>query len=126
GFHAPYGSVNFSRYAGETGTSPYFEGRLLDGLAYVGVGNYASSLAGECWWFAPARVNDWLQAVEAGTCLPSGDFYRLPVEERMAKYLLLSLSFGFLDPARFRSVFGADLEESHAAAVAMATDRGCL
>lgn len=32
GYHAPYGSVNFSRHSDETGTSAYFEGRLLDGL----------------------------------------------------------------------------------------------
>ncbi len=126
GFHAPYGSVNFSRHAGETGTSPYFEGRLLDGLPYLGTGNYASSLLGSCWWFAPYRLGDWLRGVEAGQTLPAGDLYRLPAEERMAKYLLLSLSFGVLDPWRFRRCFGVGLEDAHGPALAYALEQGWL
>ncbi|HYT89032.1 MAG TPA: radical SAM protein [Gemmataceae bacterium] len=126
GFHAPYGSVNFSRHADETGTSPYFEGRLLDGLSYIGLGNYASSLGGEHWWFAPYRVNDWLKAVEKGVVLPVGDLYRLPAGEHMAKYLLLSLSFGFLDPSRFRRRFGLELSDIHGPALEYARQQGWL
>ncbi len=39
------------------------------------------------------------------------DCYRLPVAERAAKYALLSLSFGVLDPARFERAIGATLKE---------------
>jgi oxygen-independent coproporphyrinogen III oxidase len=126
GFHAPYGSVNFCRHAGETGTSPYFEGRLLDGLPYLGTGNYASSLLGDCWWFAPYRVGDWLKAVEGGQVLPARDLYWLPADERMAKYLLLSLSFGALDPGRFRRCFGVELKDSFGPALTYALGQGWL
>jgi oxygen-independent coproporphyrinogen-3 oxidase len=126
GFHAPYGSVNFSRHPGETGTSPYFEGRLLDGLPYVGVGNYASSMVGDHWWFAPYRVGDWLRAVGGDDPLPAQDYYRLPVAERAAKYLLLSLSFGIIDRVRFRTAVGAELSDLCADSLATAQDRGWL
>lgn len=117
GYHAPYGSVNFSRHPGETGTSPYFEGRLLDGLPYLGAGNYASSLIGERWWFAPYKVDAYLEAIDAGDPLPAEDAYRLPLAERMAKSTLLSLNFGFIDPARFFAQFGVDLEARFAAEI---------
>jgi oxygen-independent coproporphyrinogen-3 oxidase len=126
GFHAPYGSVNFSRYRCETGTSPYFEGRLLDGLPYLGIGNYASSLVRDAWWFAPYGVNAWLKAVEAGQNLPIGDGYRLPEEEAMAKYLLSSLSFGILDSERFLVRFGQDLTARFGPALSYAVDQGWL
>jgi oxygen-independent coproporphyrinogen-3 oxidase len=123
GFQAPYGSVNFSRHAGETGTSPYFEGRLLDGLPYVGVGNYASSLVGDRWWFAPHSVGDWLRSPEL---LPAGDSYRLPASELMAKYVLLSLNFGFVDSARFAVVFGVSLKDAFGDRLTHAVERGWL
>ena len=46
-----------------------------------------------------------------GARLPMDDCYRLPVAERAAKYALLSLSFGVLDPARFERAIGATLKE---------------
>jgi oxygen-independent coproporphyrinogen-3 oxidase len=126
GFHAPYGSVNFSRYPGETGTSPYFEGRLLDGLPYLGIGNYASSLVRDAWWFAPYGVNGWLKAAQAGETLPIGDGYRLPDAEVMAKYLLSSLSFGIIDSGRFLACFGQSLAARFGPALSHAVDQGWL
>jgi len=126
GFHAPYGSLNFSRHAGETGTSPYFEGRLLDGLPYVGVGNYASTLCGGHWGFAPYKVDAWVEQVEGGAVLPLSDLYALPPQERVAKQVLLSLSFGRLDPARFQTAHGVSLQQACGPAVARALEEGWL
>jgi oxygen-independent coproporphyrinogen-3 oxidase len=126
GFLACYGSLNFSWISDETGPSAYFERRLLDGMPYLGLGNYASSLIGEQWWFAPYRVGDWLAAVEGGSVLPVGDSYHLPTAEVMAKYLLLSLSFGVIDPVRFRSRFDCALSDQFADALTYAIDRGWL
>ena len=109
GYHAPYGSVNFSKHLGETGTSPYFEGRLLDGVPYIGLGNYASSLVGHQWWFAPYTVNDWENAARKSV-FPVQDSFYLPDKELMAKYILCSLNFGFLDPGRFSRIFHQDFE----------------
>lgn len=114
GYTTQYGSLNFCRYANETGTSAYFEGRLLDGLSYIGVGNYAASLVGPYWWFAPHGVGAYLDAVAAGIRFPVGDCYRLPDEERMAKALLLSLNFGVLDGRRFKRQFHVSLDEKFA------------
>ena len=126
GFHAPYGSLNFSRHPGETGTSPYFEGRLLDGLPYVGVGNYASTLCGGRWGFAPYAADAWVEQVEAGTFLPLQDLYALPLSEQVAKQVLLSLSFGRLDPARFLRAHGVALEQACGPALARAQEEGWL
>ena len=101
GYHAPYGSVNFSRHRGETGTSAYFERRLLDGMPYVGVGTYASSHAGDIWTFAAAGVDRWMRD-------DRGDAYQLDRRDTIAKYLLLSLSFGRIDRARFLRRFSID------------------
>ena len=122
GFYAPYGSVNFCKYEGETGTSAYFEGRLLDGLQFIGLGNYASSVFDDKWWFAPYSVDQWIHDIDnceennskdpierLGSYLPLGDCYTLPLEERAAKYILLSLSFGMIDPKRFYNVFNKDI-----------------
>jgi len=111
GFHAPYGSVNYSRHIGETGTSAYYEGRLFDALPYIGVGNYASSMLGSQWWFAPYGVNEWLRAVDAGERLPVGVCYDLPLREQLAKQLLLMLNFGRIDDERVRAAFGASLRD---------------
>mgnify|MGYP005995338779 CR=1 FL=1 len=124
GFKAPYGSVNFSRHEGETGTSAYFEGRLLDGLQFLGLGNYASSVYAEKWWFAPYSVDQWQQDIsdfpeglpnddvhQLSEYFPLGDCYTLPLAERAAKYILLSLSFGIIDPARFYHIFSMNIHE---------------
>jgi len=126
GFHAPYGSVNFSRHAGETGTSAYYEGRLFDALPYIGVGNYASSMLGSQWWFAPYGVNEWLRGVEAGDRLPVGVCYDLPLREQLAKQLLLMLNFGRIDDRRVRVAFGHSLLELLPGAMEVALSEGLL
>src|SRR5207248_2271537 len=104
-FHAAYGSVNFSRHKGETGTSPYFKGRLFDHMPYLGAGNYSSSMVGNAWWFAPHGVNQWMQRIEAGEILPQGHSYHLPPEEVMTKQILLSLNYGVIDENHFKKRF---------------------
>jgi len=126
GYHAAYGSVNFSLRKGETGTSAYFEGRLLDGLPYLGLGNYASSMYQDAWWFAPHGVNDWLRRLDADEHFPVGNSYRLPIEEMAAKYLLLSLNFGFIDRVRFLYSFGRELRDSYGRELDYAQRRGWL
>ncbi|MBI5883752.1 MAG: coproporphyrinogen III oxidase family protein [Elusimicrobia bacterium] len=126
GYHAPYGSVNFSLHRGETGTSAYFEGRLLDGLPYLGLGLYASSMIGCRWWFSPSQLRDWTRAVQGGEALPAEDCYALPEEERLAKQILWSLSFGFLDLERFREAFGWGIKPRFSQALEAAQGKGWL
>ena len=126
GYHAHYGSVNFSRHIGESGTSSYFEGRLLDGLPYIGLGNYASSLMGNQWWFAPYSVNQWLAERSQGSLFPLGDGYVLPREEIMAKHILANLSFGLIDSRRFFKAFKVPLEEIFGEALDLAQARNWL
>jgi len=144
GFHAPYGSVNFSRIPNETGTSAYFEGRLLDGLQFLGLGNYATSVFAGSWWFAPYHVDQWLfdidqrktwlaknsvnpsSAERLGVFMPVSDCYSLPMEEFAAKYALFSLSFGVLDPRRFVHIFNCELEEVYYDSLKYALAQGWL
>lgn len=110
GFHADYGSVNFSKFPEETGTSAYFEARLLEGKAYLGVGNYSSSLVGNTWFFNVYRADDYIKKIENSES-PVGDFYRLPDEEMYAKYLLFSLNYGVIDTKKFQQRFGKNVNE---------------
>jgi oxygen-independent coproporphyrinogen-3 oxidase len=126
GYHAPYGSLNFSRRPDETGTSPYFEGRLLRGLPYLGLGSYASSLVGPRWWFAPLATQAYIAAIESGAALPAGDAYLLPVAERMAKSALAMLNFGVLDRTAFHEQFGCALDEAFGPALAYAAGEGWI
>ena len=126
GFHAIYGSLNFSRFPSETGTSPYFEGRLYDALPYFGVGNYASSRLGDWWWFAPYQVEKWLAAVERSDDFPIGDAYRLPISEWLTKQVLLALSFGKIPALRFDAAFGPGWREIVGPALEFAVINGWL
>lgn len=126
GFYGRYGGLNFSRFPAETGTSPYFEGRLCDALPYVGTGNYSSSSVGDRWWFAPYRVEDWMEAVRLGETLPGGDGYRLPPGERLAKQVLLSLSFGEIRTGRLDAAFGGEWRDILAPALDFALEKGWL
>jgi oxygen-independent coproporphyrinogen-3 oxidase len=125
GWHAPYGSVNFSRRADETGTSACFEGRLLDGLPYLGVGNYASSLRHNHWSFNAYAVGDYVSRIKAGTN-PCEYYYELPQAEAQAKYVLYSLNYGFIDEARFRRRFGITLAEAYPRELDFALTSGLL
>ncbi|MDE1151632.1 MAG: coproporphyrinogen-III oxidase family protein [Micavibrio sp.] len=126
GFHAAYGSVNFSRHAGETGTSPYFEGRLFDHIPYLGAGNYASSQVGNSWWFAPYSTNAWMERIEKGDTLPGGDCYDLPPMELMAKQVLQSLNFGTINTQRFETRFHAAFDDVYADAIKTALAKGWM
>jgi oxygen-independent coproporphyrinogen-3 oxidase len=118
GYFAHYGSINFSIHAEETGTSAYFENRLVKGYPYIGLGNYASSLLGKHWIFAPYAVDSWIASIsditsnghrrlksDLLTHWPVQDAYCLSFEERAAKYILLTLSFGFIDETYFSAAF---------------------
>ncbi len=121
GYRAPYGSLNFSRHPGETGTSAYFERRVRDGEAYLGIGDYASSHAADSWAFSARGVEAWLAD-------PRGhaDGYALDRAETMAKHLLLTLGFGRIDHARFERRFGEPLSTRHGEALARACREGWL
>ena len=124
-WHAPYGSVNFSRRPDETGTSACFEGRLLDGLPYLGLGNYASSLRGNHWSFNAYSVGDYVQRINTDQN-PCEYYYELPQIEAQAKYLLYSLNYGFIDEDRFLRRFGLSLAEAYPQELAHALSAGLM
>lgn len=126
GYHAPYGSVNFSKHPRESGTSPYFEARLFDHIPYLGAGNYSSSMFGDYWWFAPYGVNEWMKNIEDGEILPQGDAYLLPQRELMVKQVLLSLNFGTISESRFEKRFGVTLQDVYAREIEYGQERGWL
>ena len=120
GYHANYGSVNFSKIPHESGTSRYFENRLLRGVNYVGIGNYASTLIDRYWIFSPHSIEGWFNEINNNNnrninnndidnkSLPQWsvyNVYNLPIEERVAKYMLASISFGVIDENLFEEAF---------------------
>jgi oxygen-independent coproporphyrinogen-3 oxidase len=125
GYHADYGSVNFSRHAGELGTSKYFEKRILWGEPYIGIGNYATTLLGGHWLFNYRNVDDYANRVLDG--LDAVEFhYELPPEEQFAKYLLYSLNYGVIMPNRFAELFGRDLWDEYGPELEYAISEGWL
>jgi oxygen-independent coproporphyrinogen-3 oxidase len=125
GWHAPYGSVNFSRRIDETGTSAYFEGRLLDGVPYLGLGNYATSLRDNYWSFNAFGLRDYMSRIATNTD-PAEFFYELPEAESQAKYVLNSLNFGFVDERRFLRRFGISFSETYSEQLAYAFESGLM
>lgn len=125
GWHAAYGSVNFSRRPDETGTSACFEGRLLDGIPYLGLGNYASSLRGNHWSFNAYSVGDYVQRINTDQN-PCEYYYDLAQNEAQAKYVLYSLNYGFIDEDRFLRRFGLPLAAAYPRALAYALSAGLL
>ena len=125
GWHANYGSVNFSRRPEETGTSACFEGRLLDGLPYLGLGNYASSLRGNHWSFNYYSVGDYVQRVNAGAN-PCAYYYELPQAEAQTKYILYALNYGLVDEVRFKRRFGLSIGEAYPTELDYAISNGLL
>lgn len=125
GYTAPYGSVNFSLRSQETGTSAYFEGRLLDGAPYLGVGNYATSWVEDRWTFNHYSLVHYLKAMENGVS-PIQDHYLLPFEELSAKYILYSLNYGMIDTRRFEARFGRSFDETYETELKVAQDEGWL
>ncbi len=129
GWHAPYGSVNFSRHSAETGTSAYFENRLLEGRPYLGVGNYATSLRRNLWVFNTKSATKYVSRISANQN-PGEFFYELPPAESQAKYALFSLNYGFIDGDRFTRRFHVSFDElyveelSHALAAGWLERRG--
>ena len=113
GWKTTYGSVNFSKHPNETGTSACFEGRLLDGMPYLGLGNYASSLRGNHWSFNTYSASDYMTNISTGSN-PCAYFYELPAAESQAKYILYSLNYGFVDENRFMLRFGVKFTETFA------------
>lgn len=114
GYYATYGSVNFSKISSETGTSRYFENRLLHGINYIGIGNYASTLIDRYWIFSPHSIEGWLHENNNNDNHSNHNnelkwsvynVYSLPIEERVAKYVLSSISFGFIDENFFENAF---------------------
>jgi coproporphyrinogen III oxidase-like Fe-S oxidoreductase len=122
GYRGRYGSVNFSRKVGRLGTSRYLEGRILDGTDYVGVGLYASSLQGCTWRFGKRAYREWMSL----TGLGAEDLYELPIAHVMAKFILLALSYGYLDGKRFERRFSEPLTKRFAPVLAFLVEQNLL
>ena len=125
GWHAPYGSVNFSRRVEETGTSAYFEGRLLDGMPYLGLGNYATTLRSNYWSFNAYGMRNHVSRIQMNAN-PVEFFYELPEPESKAKYVLSSLNFGFVDERRFLRRFGISFSETYPEQLGHALEFGLM
>lgn len=125
GYHGEYGSVNFSIEQDESGTSEYFERRLLWGDSYIGVGNYATSLLCDHWIFNSRSVDKYIQSVLSGQSAVAYH-YKLPAPEQYAKYLLYSLNFGVILPKQFKKLFGCTIENVFGPELAFAEKMGWI
>lgn len=125
GYFAEYGSVNFSKNKSETGTSDYFEGRLLDGKPYLGLGNYATSMIDNYWYFNTYTTHKYIHNINNKFKVME-DFYNLTIREVYAKYILYSLNFGILDELRFFHRFHQNIGEIFQDELNLARHQGWL
>lgn len=109
GYFATYGSENFSNIKNENGTSNYFEGRILKGLPYIGLGNYATSQIGNNWWFNTYNSRNYIKNIQNNNNNIQ-DFYLLPDDELMAKFILSNLNYGVINRRYFLNRFGREVE----------------
>lgn len=129
GYHSEYGSLNFSLHRGESGTSKYFEERLLKHGPFVGLGNYSSSQVNDKWWFAPYSVDSFIHSIkEQNHILPinPNSFYQLPNEELAAKDISMSFNYGFIDIPAFIDKFGLAIEKQFGEEIDFAIMRNWL
>ena len=125
GYYADYGSVNFSRHDSETGTSEYFERRLLWGEPFLGLGNYATTLYKGFWLFNNYKVDDYVRNTNNGnSCVEY--CYSLPLEELAAKHILFSLNYGKINIDHFHKLFGVSLNALYEPELAFAQNRGWI
>ena len=109
GYYAQYGSENFSKIQYESGTSDYFEGRILKGFPYIGIGNYATTQIDNYWWFNFYNTKKYISAINKNTNHIQ-DFYELPYNELMTKFILGNLNYGIINKQYFYDKFGIDIE----------------
>lgn len=114
GFDANLGKNTFSRVEGDPGTSAYLTKRVIEGTPYLGLGLGAQNMAQSSLYYnqgaASKKLNRYRQLVEQGH-FPVQDFYKLPIEEMMAKMVCVSFYFGYINKPAFMKRFGVSLEE---------------
>lgn len=124
-YHGEYGTVNFSIWQDEYGTSEYFERRLLWGDSYVGLGNYATSLLGDHWLFNFRSVDRYIQSIRDEKSA-SAYHYVLPESEQYAKYLLYSLNYGVILPSQFCKLFDRTIDSVFGSELSFAEKKGWI
>lgn len=125
GYYADYGSVNFSALSDESGTSKYFEGRILKGESYLGLGNYATSMKNQIWYFNTHSTTEYIKRINSGEQVID-DFYILPNIEVATKHILSNLNYGFIDRNVFKKKFSQDIENMFGKELEFLAEMGCL
>ncbi len=108
GYYTSYGSVNFSKIPEETGTSLYFESRILKGESYLGLGNYATSYNNTIWSFNK-NIDSYIQSIKNNQSFIE-DFYELDEIEVIVKHILNNLNYGYIDKQIFKDKFNQKIE----------------
>lgn len=124
-YYGEYGSLNFSIRRDESGTSEYFERRLLWGESYIGLGNYATSLLYDHWLFNFRSVDRYIESMRAEKTAVAYH-YKLPKSERYAKYILFALNYGVILPEQFYKLFGCTIDSVFGPELAFAEEIGWI
>lgn len=121
GYEENYGKNGFSRVDGDPGTSAYLTSRVVEGVAYLGVGLGAQTFTNNLLAYNLGAADKKLKRYLAATAedqLPIQDLYELPPSEAMAKMISVAFYFGEIDVDAFAHRFGVALRERYAAQVA--------
>lgn len=129
GYEAHPGKTTYSRVAGDVGTSRYLARRVIEGLPYVGLGLGAQTFTDTTISYAAGaadkRLGAYLRAIEERR-LPLQDLYDLPRCHVVAKMACVAFYFGEIDRPSFERKFGATLDETFPAEIALLRARGWM
>ncbi|MGH8246287.1 MAG: hypothetical protein ACREUU_07620, partial [Gammaproteobacteria bacterium] len=129
GYLANPGKNTYSRIPGDTGTSDYLTRRVVDGMAYLGLGLGAQSFTHTTISYndgaAGKNLLPYRRSLELER-LPIQDLYDLPLAQMMAKMVAVSFYFGEIDRRAFQEKFGRTIEEAFPTEVEFVLARGLM
>lgn len=108
GYYADFGQNTFSKDKKDKGLSSYLRYRMIDNISYKGFGISAQSKSKK-----GISYNIGKTLKKFDECLKSGSFrvednYILPSDERLAKYIAISLYYGKFNIAVMENIIGKD------------------
>jgi len=126
GYATNIGKNTFSRIENDYGTSDYLTQRVIKGLPYLGLGLGAQSYGHRTLSYnsgaANKKLNPYFKKIE-NNILPIQDFYKLPIEEMMAKMISVAFYFGYIDLIAFKQRFNISFENQFKDEIIYLTER---
>ena len=115
GYKAPFGRNTFSKLD-DKGLSSYLESRTVDFVPYIGIGAGSQTQGSDFISYNIGKrdknILGYMEAIEIGHSAAE-DFYRLPKEEQIAKYVAISFYLGYIEMGKLSQRLGINFEAEY-------------